>query len=134
MAMPSGLRIAQIHNQRAGSKDLEDEYVVIVNDGDTSWKLTGWLVTDETDQQLRPHEYRFPEQLTGGSGWTFDPGEAIFLITGPGKDIFIGNPSTGRPQFHFHWNRNSFVWNNSGDRVYLRHPNGTWATQPFPMP
>jgi hypothetical protein len=135
MTRPTGLRITAIHNQKAGSKDLEDEYVTILNDGTQTWQLSGWLVTDETDQQLRPHEYTFPEKLTGGSGWTFDPGEAIFVITGRGDDKFIANPGDGmRPQFHFHWNRTSFVWNNSGDRVYLRHPDGTFATEPFPTP
>lgn len=29
------------------------------------------------------------------------------------------------PQFHFHWNRTTFVWNNSGDRVYLRPASST---------
>jgi hypothetical protein len=130
--LPAGLRITQIHNQSKGSKDLEDEYVVIRNEGGQKWNLVGWLVTDETDQQLNPHEYVFPEKLTSGSRWTLDPGEAIFLITGSGSDIFF--PTATPPQFHFHWNRKAFVWNNSGDRVYLRHPNGTWATQPFPAP
>jgi Lamin Tail Domain len=136
MAKPTGLRITRIHNQKSGSKDLEDEYVVIVNEGTETWGLSGWLVTDETDQQLRPHVYTFPEKLTSGSGWTFDPGEAIFVITGPGADTFIANPAGAgnRPQFHFHWNRTSFVWNNSGDRVYLRHPDGRFATEPFPVP
>jgi hypothetical protein len=133
MTKPAGLQIKAIHNQKAGSKDLEDEYVTIVNDGTQTWDLSGWLVTDETDQQLRPHIYTFPQKLTGGSGWTFAPGEAIFVMTGRGDDKFIANPETGKPpQFHFHWNRTSFVWNNSGDRVYLRHPDGTFATEPFP--
>ncbi len=135
MTRPTGLRIIAIHNQKAGSKDVEDEYVTILNDGPQAWDLSGWLVTDETDQQLRPHVYTFPQKLTSGKGWTFAPGEAIFVITGPGDDKFIASPGTGnRPQFHFHWNRTSFVWNNSGDRVYLRHPDGTFATEPFPIP
>jgi hypothetical protein len=135
MTRPTGLRITGIHNQRAGSKDLEDEYVSIVNEGTQPWSLSGWLITDETDQQLRPHVYTFPDTLTSGSRWTFDPGEAIFVMTGSGDDRFIGTPEAGkRPQFHFHWNRTAFVWNNSGDRVYLRHPDGTFATEPFPIP
>ena len=77
MTRRTGLRITRIHNQRSGSKNLEDEYVVIIDEGTETWKLSGWLVTDETDQQLRPHVYAFPEKLTSGSGWTFDPGEAI---------------------------------------------------------
>lgn len=134
MAEPNGLRIEEIHNQKVGSKDLNDEWILLVNDGKSSWNLAGWLITDETSQQLRPHEYELPETLGNGRGWQFAPGEAIYLRTGTGTDSFIPNPSRGRPQFHFFWNRRAFVWNNSGDRVYLRHPNGTWATQPFPIP
>jgi len=133
-AVPTGIRIELIHNQKRGSRDLNDEYVMIVNDGTQRWDLAGWLVTDETSQQLRPHEYRFPAELANGQKWYFDPGEAIYLRTGSGQDVFIAKPSRGRPQFHFYWDRRAFVWNNSGDRVYVRHPNGTWATQPFPIP
>jgi hypothetical protein len=43
-------------------------------------------------------------------------------------------PILGGKVFHFHWNRTSFVCNNSGDRVYLRHPDGRFATEPFPVP
>ena len=129
----AGLKITAIHNQKAGSNSLEDEYVIIVNEGTQTWNLARWLVSDESDQQLRPHVYTFPPKLTGGSCWTFDPGEAIFVITGPGEDKFIANAGAGkRPQFHFRWNRASFVWNS--DRVYLRHPDGTFATEPFPAP
>jgi hypothetical protein len=131
---PTGLRIVEIHNQRKGATNPDDEHVLIFNDGSTKWNLVGWLVTDETDQQERPHVYRFPEKLSGGSGWSFEPGEAIFLMTGHGQDTFIAKPSRGKPQFHFYWNRNSFVWNNTGDRVYLRHPDGEFATEPFPIP
>jgi hypothetical protein len=31
-------------------------------------------------------------------------------------------------------NRQAMVWNNSGDRVYLRNADGTFVTQPFPVP
>ena len=134
MALPTGLKVVRIHNQATGSKDLNDEYVVILNDGNQKWDLAGWLVTDDTDQQIRPHEYRFPRLLAAGGTWTFDPGEAIFLNTGTGNETFIAQPATGRPQFHFYWGRSSFVWNNSGDRVFLRHPDGRWATEPFPVP
>ena len=41
MTRPTGLRITSIHNQWLGSSDLEDEYVVILNDGTQPWGLSG---------------------------------------------------------------------------------------------
>ena len=135
MQRPNGLSIVRIHNQKTGSKDLNDEYVVILNDGNQGWELAGWEVTDETPTQRRPHIYKFPKVLAHGRTWTFEPGEAIFVNTGHGEDKFLATVGEGkRPQFHFFWNRDAFVWNNSGDRVFLRHPNGTFATEPFPVP
>lgn len=134
MAEPTGLRITAIHNARRGASNENDEWVLIVNDGQRSWDIRGWILTDETDQQLRPHIYGFPATLKNGGGWTFDPGEAIYVFTGRGADVFSANPSSGRPQFHLHWGRDAMVWNDSGDRVYLRNADGTFVTQPFPVP
>lgn len=131
----TGLRITRIKNQRTGAKNADEEWISIVNEGSTSWQIAGWEVTDQTATQQRPHIYRFPDRLGNGEGWRFDPGEVIFLFTGKGTDTFIATPSDGgKPQFHFHWGRDAFVWNNSGDRVYLRRPNGEFATEPYPVP
>lgn len=135
MAEPTGLKIERIHNAPRGATNENEEYVQIANDGTTIWDIRGWLLTDETSQQLRPHIYRFPQTLGAGSGWSFAPGELIYVFTGIGSDKFIANPAGGRrPQFHFFWGRNAMVWNNTGDRVYLRNPDGTFATQPLAVP
>jgi hypothetical protein len=134
MTAPTGLSITQIRNAATGAANENEEWVRIVNDGPSNWDIRGWLVTDETDQQLRPHVYVFPATLAAGQSWTFDPGEAIYLFSGRGQDRFYARPSSGRPQFHFYWNRDAMVWNNAGDRVYVRKPDGTFATQPFPIP
>ena len=134
MGRPTGLSITQIHNAKQGAKDENDEWIRIVNAGSEIWDIRGWRLTDETDQQIRPHIYFFPEILARGQGWSFAPGEAIYVFTGRGDDIFIAEPSLGRPQFHLHWDRDAMVWNNSGDRVYLRNADGTFVTQPFPIP
>jgi hypothetical protein len=134
MSPPTGLSIVAIHNAARGAADKDDEWVLIVNGGSQTWDIRGWRVTDETDQQLRPHKYEFPATLAKGQGWTFDPGEAIYVFTGRGDDVFIASPATGRPQFHLYWGRDAMVWNNSGDRVYLRNSDGTFVTQPFPIP
>ena len=131
---PTGLKIVQIHNQVAGAKNTNEEWVLVANTGAQKWNLTGSLITDETPAQSKPHVYHLPERLGNGERWTFDPGETLYLITGVGDDVFIRNPTSGSPQFHFFWNRNAFVWNNSGDRVYLRHANGEFLTEPYPIP
>lgn len=133
MSEPTGLKIIEIHNGRKGASDENDEWVLIVNDGQKDWDVRGWILTDETSQQLNPHRFRFPDALANGHGWTFSPGEAIFVFTGFGDDVFV-RPQSGRPQFHLHWGRNAMVWNNAGDRVYLRNADGTFVTQPFPVP
>lgn len=135
MAEPSGLRIVAIHNAHRGATNTGEEWVQIDNEGTQQYTIHNWEVTDETDQQLRPHIYRFPSNLADGKGWTFDPGESLYLLTGHGQDVFIAKPSNeGRPQFHFYWNRDAMVWNNSGDRVYLRSDDGRFVTVPFPIP
>lgn len=134
MATPSGLSIKRIHNAKEGATDENDEWVLLENDGQTTWDIRGWRLSDETDQQLRPHIYHFPTTLAKGQGWSFAPGESIYVFTGRGDDVFIAQPSRGRPQFHLHWNRDAMVWNNSGDRVYLRNADGTFVTQPYPVP
>jgi hypothetical protein len=136
MTKPTGLRIPGIHNQRSGSKNLEDEYVVIVNQGHRPGICRGGWSPMKPINNSGLMSILSPEHLTSGRGWKLDPGDAIFVTTGPGDDTFIAHPASAgnRPQFHFHWNRTSFVWNNSGDRVYLRHPDGRFATEPFPIP
>jgi hypothetical protein len=131
---PTGLSITAIHNAKSGANDENDEWVRIVNDGTQTWDIRGWRLTDETLAQLRPHIYVFPGTISNGNSWNFAPREAIYVFTGRGSDTFTPAPSSGRPQFHFHWNRDAMVWNNSGDRVYLRNADGTFVTQPFPVP
>lgn len=132
-AIGTGLKITKINNQRIGAKNTNDEWILIVNEGTRTWDLADCLITDETDNQVEPHIYKLRKTLRNGQTWSFEPGEALYLITGHGDDVFI-RPTSGRPQFHFYWNRSAFVWNNSGDRVYLRHTNGQFLTQPFPTP
>lgn len=92
-------------------------------------------VTDQTERQLLAPIYRFPVTLANGSTWHFDPGESIYIFTGHGENVFVAKPSDqGRPQFHFYWNRDAMVWNNSGDRVYLRSKDGLLVAFPFPVP
>lgn len=121
------VEITSIHNNPSGtdtSKKLNDEYVVIRNTtANKRFILTGWIVSDRTPTGQETHLFRFPEKLNGG-GWTLDPGEYIFLMTGKGTDQFIKAEGKQPPQFHFYLQREWFVWNNPGDTAFLRLPNG----------
>lgn len=102
IGVATGLKITAIRNQKAGAQSTNDEWVRLENAGSQRWNLAGWLITDETDRQINPHIYPLPERLTDSSTWALDPGEALYLRTGHGKDVFIANPSKGMPQFHFY--------------------------------
>jgi endonuclease YncB( thermonuclease family) len=84
--------------------NLNEEWVRFTNEGDAPLDLSGWLVADESSS----HRYRFDElELAAGA--------SVTLFTGCGRDT-----STER-----YWcNDDSAVWNNSGDTVFLRDPQG----------
>jgi hypothetical protein len=132
---PTGLKITEIRNARKGATNANEEWILIQNNGTRSWSVQGWEITDETITQQRVQIFRFPQRLANGAEWQFDPGQSIYVFTGAGVDQFLASPGAGhRPQFHLHMNRQAMVWNNSGDRVYLRNADGTFVTQPFPVP
>ena len=121
------VEITGIHNNPSGTdtpSKLTDEYIVIRNlSADKKFSLTNWIVSDRTPTGQETHLFRFPEKINGG-GWTLDPGEYLFLMTGKGTNQFIKADGKHPPQFHFYMQREWFVWNNPGDTAYLRMPNG----------
>ena len=84
---------------------VNGEYVVIKNTGKTSRSLTGWTVRDAAH-----HVYTF-------GTFTLGPGKSVVLRTGKGK-----NTSSTR-----YWGKGWHVWNNTGDKAYLRTKSGTTA-------
>jgi hypothetical protein len=92
------------------SGKLNDEFVVLENEGTEKISLSGWTLTDETATGARRHVYTFP-------GIVFlSPREKAYVRTGQGEDLFQkGN----HPRWNLHWGRHSFVWNNEGDTATL---------------
>ncbi|HEV2120804.1 MAG TPA: lamin tail domain-containing protein [Candidatus Bathyarchaeia archaeon] len=89
---------------------LNEEFVVLQNEGTEEVTLAGWTLTDETATGARKHVYKFPQAISLSSR------EKAYVHTGPGKDSFDrGNPS----KWTLHWGRHSFVWNNEGDTATL---------------
>ena len=79
------------------------EYVAIKNLGTAARSLTGWTVRDAAG-----HVYKF-------GTFTLGVGKSVVLRTGKGT-----NTSTTR-----YWGSDHYIWNNAGDKAYLRTAAGT---------
>ena len=82
---------------------LNAEYVVIRNTSSTTRCLTNWTVRDVAN-----HVYRFPSFCLGGY-------KSVTLHTGRGTNTAA----------HRYWGSGSYIWNNTGDKAYLRNGSGT---------
>jgi len=97
------------HGKDASDK-LNEEFVVLGNEGTEKISLAGWTLTDETATGVRRHTYKFPQTVSLSSR------EKAYVHTGPGEDSFEeGKPS----KWILHWGRHAFVWNNEGDTATL---------------
>jgi hypothetical protein len=85
---------------------LNAEYFQLKNVTTRTVNLYGWYVRDATG-----YTYRF------SSSYYLKPGYTVTVRTGKGT-----NTSTTR-----YWGRSWYVWNNTGDKAYLRTPTGTLA-------
>jgi len=100
------ITIVRVHYYEAAGNDgynLNDEYVVIENDGNTSVDLTGYTLNDEAN-----HIYTFPD------GFVLNSSATVTVYTGSGID-------TGT---ELYWGRGSPIWNNDHDTAYLRDNGG----------
>lgn len=88
---------------------LNDEWVEFDNTGSSDQDMTGWSVEDEAG-----YHYDFPDNYTIASGGTSR------LHTGDGTDDSTDGD--------IYWGSGSYIWNNSGDTVYLYEPDGTLHT------
>ncbi|WP_224335412.1 DUF4350 domain-containing protein [Haloprofundus halobius] len=98
------LVVAEIHEDAEGNDydNLNDEYVVFENVGESPLDLTDWQVKDEVDKT-----YTFPT-------FTLDAGAQVTLYTGSGTDT----------DTELYWGQSAPVWNNSGDTVYVYDDTG----------
>lgn len=99
------LVVDEVHADAAGDdgENLGDEYVVFRNAGAEPLDLGGWTVRDEAG-----HEYTFP------AGTAVKPDATVTLRTGRGED--------GGGELY--WRSERPIWNNGGDTVYVRTPDG----------
>jgi len=105
MPESGGVVILTVHYDAAGNDwdNLNDEYVVIKNEGNEAVDMTGWTLSDEAN-----HVYTFPPGFILGAGAT------VTVYTGSGTDM----------QDKLYWGNDSPIWNNDGDTAYLRDNEG----------
>ncbi|WP_192498441.1 lamin tail domain-containing protein [Halorussus halophilus] len=92
----------------ADGSSTSSEWVEFDNTGSTDQDMTGWTVEDEAG-----HTYTFPDNYTLTAGGT------VRLYTDSGTDSSTDG--------ELYWDT-SYIWNNSGDTVYLYEPDGTLHT------
>ncbi|MEU6074885.1 lamin tail domain-containing protein [Micromonospora sp. NPDC047074] len=86
------------------NSSLNAEYVKLTNRRSTTLNLKNWTLRDKSN-----HVYRFSGDFRLASG------ASVYVHTGRGK-----NTST-----HRYWGSGAYVWNNTGDKAYLRNSAGT---------
>ncbi len=105
---PFTLTVSSMHADAEGddSANLNDEYVVFENDGNSTIIMTSWTVQDEAN-----NFYIFPEL-------DFTNGSTLTLFTGSGTDTAT----------QLYWGNDKPIWNNDGDSLYLRDADGLLVT------
>nr|WP_284013889.1 lamin tail domain-containing protein [Halobaculum sp. DT92] len=97
--------IARIHADADGpdGENLNDEYVVVRNRGESSVDLSGWTLTDAAG-----FGYRFPD------GTTLAADATLTVHVGSGEDT----------DTDLYWGRDRPTLNNDGETVTLRDASG----------
>jgi hypothetical protein len=84
------------------ARQLDREWVIVVNQSAKVRVLTGWTVRDADH-----HVYRF-------GSFRLKPGGSVKLHTGSGRD-------SGS---QLYWGSGNFIWNNTGDTATLENARG----------
>lgn len=106
----AALEIVDVQSDPPGDDTLvlNEEFVVIGNEGDRPVRLSGWVLRDESAS----HRFAFP------SGFELGPGAEVTVHTGCGEPTATD----------LYWCvAGSAVWNNDGDTVFLVDPSGNLA-------
>lgn len=86
----------------ATNASVNGEYVIIKNFGSSARSMTGWTLRDAAN-----HVYKF-------GTFTLGAGKSVTVRTGKGT-------STSATRY---WGAGYHVWNNAGDKAYLRTASG----------
>ena len=102
--LETGVIIAYVHYNAYGDDryNLNDEYVIISNNGNTSVNLAGYTLSDEAN-----HTFVFPDFVLEGRG-------LVTIRTGSGNNT----------DDELYWGSDYPIWNNDHDTAYLRDAEG----------
>jgi hypothetical protein len=105
---PADVRITHLEYNPAGPA-VAGEYVLIHNSGSRSADLTGWTLSD-----MAFHTFRLPP-----------------FILAPNADVRVWTRTGVNTAADLYWGRRAAVWNNVGDRAFLRDSRGLLVSE-FP--
>ncbi|MFU8854010.1 lamin tail domain-containing protein [Micromonospora sp. SL1-18] len=91
-------------SDHGSNSSLNAEYVRLTNKRSTTINLKGWTLRDKTG-----YTYKF------ATDFRLPAGKNVYIHTGKGTNTSA----------HRYWGRSWYVWNNTGDKAYLRNPSGT---------
>jgi len=99
------LALANVHADAEGrdGDNLNDEYIILSNTGDSTLDLSGWTIADSAG-----HTYQVP------AGVTLESEETLTIRTGSGSDT----------DSELYWGASSPIWNNDGDTVIVTTDDG----------
>jgi hypothetical protein len=107
------------------TSDSQQEWVQVANGGLLPVAVTGLEITDYTRLQLNVHIYRFPP-TTENTMLLLGTFESVIVYTGQGQNRWHIDDN-GKRWLLLFMGRAAPIWNNTGDVVYLRNPDGTFV-------
>jgi micrococcal nuclease len=96
--------LVELHYNAEGNDDenLNDEYLILGNQGDELIDLTGWTIQDEGN-----HLFTFPHFI-------LEPEQTVIVYTGSGTNT----------KDSLYWRSQGAIWNNKKDILFLRNAEG----------
>ena len=104
---PFSMSVSELHYDAEGNDgdNLNDEYIIFENLGNTTLDLTGWMVQDTSNNMYTFSSFNLANEST------------VMLHTGSGTDT----------SEHLYWDNNNPIWNNGGDVLILRDSEGLFV-------
>ncbi|MGE5454651.1 MAG: lamin tail domain-containing protein [Methylocystaceae bacterium] len=119
--MASKVRIRTVVDSagvRAKNAKPDDEFVLIINEGDAPAFMGGWILLKKKPDSSHHEHYYFPETVEDDP-LVLKPGQEMLVMTGDGLDTFIPPDAHGRGQWLLYQNRNYTIWNDKTDKLVL---------------
>lgn len=96
----------------------EDEFVLIVNEGDVPAHMGGWILLRKKPDSTHHDHYYFPASVEG-QPLILKPGQEMLVFTGNGLDTFIPPDKEGHGQWLLYQKRDRTIWTDPADKLVL---------------